>query len=456
MARSVWDCVLWLLVVGGPWLWARYRGRRDLATLAALASVLCTSAFVIVAPDGDRLESVTGLGGLLGLNLAACFLPASFERRLLMMARSRPAKASFACLAASLVPLALAERTCRVLTETQVLQYHKPLQTVWRPGHDDWRLAMITGDENREPDPVLLWRPVARKPFTSQRFKGPLAQVPKPPDVVRVMCYGDSLTDGPPKGGWPTHLNKLLTQHPPVPGRRYEVLNAGVVGYSSHQGLLRFLQEVDQYDPDLLLVSFGWNDAAQASGQPDKSYRIPPRPLVLTQRALVRYRAYLVLMYYMNGWRAQPATAPAGPAHPRVSIDDYLANLERFRTEAECRGIPIVFLTRPHKIPPRELSKNPTWRGSVPRYNAALVEWAARRNVAVLDVQRIFERLPPALFSDECHFTPQGYERMGELVHEQLGILKPDFIALSRVFPASRPARIHQGRGPRGCRGRSC
>jgi len=419
MARSVWECLLWLVVVSLPWLRVRRPGSRDFATLAAFASLLCTSAFVIVAPGADQFELVMGWCALLGLNVGACFLPMSVARPSVMIARGRPAKVLISVLAAILIPPALAERTCRVLTDLHVLKYHQAIQTVWRPAHDDWRLATITGDTNREPDPVLLWRPVPRKPYNAQRFKGPLVQVPKPPDVVRVMCYGDSLTDGPPKGGWPTELHKLLKQQPPAPGRRYEVINAGVVGYSSHQGLLRFLQEVDQYDPDLLLVSFGWNDAAEAIGQPDKSYRIPPWPLVWSQRALVRYRAYLVLMYYANGWRAKPA-APAGLAHPRVSLDDYLANLDRFRTESQSRGIPIVFLTRPHRMPPYELSKHPTWRRAVPRYNAVLVDWAELRNVPVIDVQRVFEQLPPALFSDECHFTPQGYQRMGEIVRDEI------------------------------------
>ena len=48
------------------------------------------------------------------------------------------------------------------------------------------------------------------QPFNAQRFKGPLAEVPKPADVYRVMCYGDSLTDGPPRGGWPSWLDRLL------------------------------------------------------------------------------------------------------------------------------------------------------------------------------------------------------------------------------------------------------
>ena len=38
----------------------------------------------------------------------------------------------------------------------------------------------------------------------------------------------------------------------------------------------------------------------------------------------------------------------------------------------------------------------------------------------MLDAQHYFEQLPPDLFSDECHFTPQGYERMARLVREEL------------------------------------
>ena len=106
--------------------------------------------------------------------------------------------------------------------------------------------------------------------------------------------------------------------------------------------------------------------------------------------------------------------------HPRVNLADYLANLDRFRIEAEAPGIPIVFLTRPHKLAPAALGKDPTWQGAVPRYNAALTASARRRGLPLIDVQRAFEKLPTALFSDECHFTPQGYQRMAQLVRDGL------------------------------------
>jgi lysophospholipase L1-like esterase len=239
------------------------------------------------------------------------------------------------------------------------------------------------------------------------------------------MCYGDSLTDGPPEQGWPSWFQTLLNDQPPITGRRFEVINAGVAGYSSHQGLLRFLQEVDEYHPDLLLVSFGWNDAAEAIGQPDKTFQIPPWPLVWCQRTLIRYRAYLVLMYYSRGWRVQPPAVEAGPCIPRVSVEDYVANMEHFQDEARKRGIPIAVLTRPHKLSPEALIHNTGWRGSVPKYNTALVEWAGHRRVPVIDGQRFFQQLPSTLFSDECHFTSDGYRRMAEFVREQL-VVEPD------------------------------
>ena len=65
-----------------------------------------------------------------GVEPGACFLPASLETRLLAMARTQAAKVAFTVLAAGLIPLALAEWTCRLLTDIHVLKYHRAIQTV--------------------------------------------------------------------------------------------------------------------------------------------------------------------------------------------------------------------------------------------------------------------------------------------------------------------------------------
>ncbi len=268
-----------------PWLLVRVRKQRSLATIAALGGVLVIATYVLVVPGGELLESAFAAGGLGLVNLALWFAGSTLERRLVGLARHRLTIVVLTVALAVLLPLAILEQTCRLLTDLHVLRHYQPIEAVPSANLDDWRLATMIGDDRFEPDPVLLWRPGPRRPHNSQRFKGPLAELPKPAGLVRIMCYGDSLTDGPPRGGWPNKLNDLLLRQPPIAGRRFEVLNAGTVGYSSHQGLLRFLQEVDRFDPDLLIVSFGWNDAANAIGQPDKSFRIPAWPLVWCQRA---------------------------------------------------------------------------------------------------------------------------------------------------------------------------
>jgi hypothetical protein len=167
------------------------------------------------------------------------------------MLRATVAKFLLLLFGAALVFLGL-EVTARVLDRLDLVDYWRPMRTVWIEGTDDWRLNHITADNLREPDPELFWKPVTRSPYNMQRFKGPLMTVPKPREVFRILCYGDSNTDGPKQGSWPEVLQEVLNQHPGSTRRRYEVVNAGVAGYSSHQGLLRFQEEVGTYEPDLV------------------------------------------------------------------------------------------------------------------------------------------------------------------------------------------------------------
>src|SRR5215510_6213753 len=104
------------------------------------------------------------------------------------------------------------ESAARVLVRLGVVDYWRPMKTVWVEGTDDWRLNHITADNLREPDPILFWKPVPRSPYNSQRFKGPVMAAPKPQEVFRILCYGDSNTDGPKEGGWPEVLQEMLNQ----------------------------------------------------------------------------------------------------------------------------------------------------------------------------------------------------------------------------------------------------
>ncbi|MCP4656240.1 MAG: hypothetical protein GY856_12580 [bacterium] len=314
------------------------------------------------------------------------------------------------------------ELMAHALTTVGLVQSYSAMRTVLPAGVEDWRMAHITADRYREPDPVLFWRPIDRRPYTSQRFKGPEVQPAKPAGTFRILCYGDSNTDGPDRGGWPERLHALL----PADGG-YEVLNAGVAGYSSHQGLVRFRSEAGRFQPDLVLVSFGWNDPAPALGSPDKDFQMPSSLRVGVERWLIHYRFYRVARYYLR----PRAPVPRKVVVPRVSREDYLDNLKGFVETARAHQIEVVFLTRPHRELEAVLREDVrSWKSRVPDYNQDLRRFGREAGIPAIDVQGNFSQRPD-LFVDECHFTPAGHRKMAALLYDAL----------------SRAGKLRAGRG---------
>ena len=393
-------------------------GARSALAVALLASTVAGAvglAFPFLSHEGRNGLAVV-LFLLLGLPLLLT------RQRAERLARRLEHGAVQAAVIASLsvvIPFGALELTARVLTDTGLVSYYVPFRTVAADiggFGEDWRGFHITVDRFREPDPVLFWRPLPVAPYTTQRFKGPLVVVPKPPHVLRVIAYGDSNTDGPDQGGWPAELQRLL-ENGQGGRRRVEVLNAGVSGYSSLQGLRRFRQEVERYRPDVVLVSFGWNDLPEALGKPDKDFQVSP--LAPVQRALLRYRFYLVLRQQLT---ATPQASTG--TEPRVSVADYAKNLAAFGEEGKRHGATVVLLTRPHRATPREIQDSPTWRRDVPKYNDALRRVARDTGIRTIDVQRAFEGRRD-LFFDDCHFTEEGRRVMAELLSRELAPLLP-------------------------------
>ncbi len=342
----------------------------------------------------------------------------SGPQRRLGLARVRPLSRGAVVVALSfVVVVGGSEWIARSLVRAGLVTAFTPLQTARLEGIADWRRAHIMGDTYREPDPVLLWRPVDREPYTAQRFKGPVVKIPKPSGTWRILCYGDSNTDGVETDSWPEQLQKVLSSAKDP--TQYEVLNAGVVGYSSHQGLLRFDQEVETYTPDVVFIAFGWNDCVDAYGRPDKDYRAPSSWVVGVERTLLQFKAYLVLRNWFLNFRSDPASR-TGEDTARVSSEDYLNNLEQFVRIARDHKATAILLTRPHKLSEADLAGDRTWRRRVPDYNDALRKFARDRKVLLIDTQEIFANRYADLFGDECHFTEVGRKKMAEILSQEL------------------------------------
>ena len=208
-------------------------------------------------------------------------------------------------------------------------------------------------------------------------------------------------------------LQQAIEQDPPDNDRKYEILNAGVAGYSSYQGLKRFESEVERYQPNLVLVSFGWNYIAYAVGKPDKEFK-PMLPVI--QRKLFEYHSF----WWMTSWLRTFSTPQEQTSTSRVPLEDYVENMGRFADVAGKHGARIIFLTRPYRMTREEIEALPSWRKQVPAYNDKLREFAEKNGHELVDVESLFRSQPPDAFIDECHFTRQGHDILGQILWEHI------------------------------------
>lgn len=198
-------------------------------------------------------------------------------------------------------------------------------------------------------DPFVLWwskpgarktQPVNPRPFggtdtwtienDSGGFRGPEHALDDDASVYRVLCVGDSVTFGfnvDQPHAYPRQLEALLrARHP---GKRIDVFNAGVPGWSWVQGL-RFLEAYGfDLEPDLVIASHGTNDQFWPAQVTDRE-RLPgagrPAPEMPPASFLQRTSIYRALQRI---GRPQP---PAGPSP--------VCRSEIART-GSCRRVPV-------------------------------------------------------------------------------------------------------------------
>lgn len=422
--------VLALITVGGTVTVARRQLSAFVLVLlsvnALLGSlvVLTFPAYTLYYPGKVHswIFDAVAIAAFLLVNVAGALVPQRLASSVLGIIQNREGVPRLGLvLLAVLLPIACAETAATIAVKLGAARRYVPTVTRLAVQTEDWRLALIMSDDYREPDPLLLWRPVPRPPYGRQRFKGPDVLVPKPSDLMRVISYGDSNTDGAPDGqAWPNRLNTILGRA----DARLEVINAGVAGYSSYQGLQRLREEIGIYDPDVVLVSFGWNDVAQAIGPPDRAFAASGQfqslnPAVIwLRRLLLKYDFILVAQEYMA---PPPVESTAKVTYaPRVSLDDYASNLAEFVATARAHGTVPVLLTRPYRESIEALERSPSWRRFVPAYNRRVLEVAASTGVVAVDVQAAFAGRTN-LFLDECHFTQEGHAVMARLLAQELG-----------------------------------
>ena len=124
-----------------------------------------------------------------------------------------------------------------------------------------------------EPDPVMIWKYAAGSNYTHGAINelGYLGNVPsevKGASSKRIVCLGGTTTcRGTPS--YPNILEEKLNQ---TSGDTvsWEVYDCSVEHYSISQGLQVFRDVSSRYQPDFVLIYFGWDDHWKA-GSPDST-----------------------------------------------------------------------------------------------------------------------------------------------------------------------------------------
>ncbi len=212
----------------------------------------------------------------------------------------------------------------------------------------------LTDSENFALDSELFWRyrPSRRilrnhsktieYTTNSRGFRGPEFLKEKKPGALRIAFLGDSNTFG-------LHLPVQMTLEQQVAElmeqkglRPVEVLNFGVMGYSSFQGLRLFEREVLSFQPDVVVAWFGINDS-QPAFTPDSRVLMPWPPLLAATQRLQSLKLFQLLRFLLGRAGIISETKDESETLTyRVSPEEFSTNLAKFRMICKQRKILLI------------------------------------------------------------------------------------------------------------------
>ena len=306
-----------------------------------------------------------------------------------------------------------------------------------------------------EGDPLLLWRLKSNLHHAvwdytilstnAQGFRADYSIGRKEPGTYRVVCLGDSVTFGyrvpavwpdrpfeyDPEGlPFPMLLEKNLRLANPT--RHIEVFPMAVPGYSSQQGLAWLRRDIDWLQPDLVIVSFGWNDVS-LSDVPDREAMRTNWYALATRWLIDHSQAFAHATRWLRSRKQKSLDQKVTPV-VRVSEAEYLNNFREIVRLARSAGAGIIVVGAPY----RDSTTNPSEARLMKQYRASLKTAMQQSNVPYLEVIELTEAagsVNEGFFGELIHPNNMGhrlltYELFRLMAQTKLlGDMKiPDFV----------------------------
>lgn len=256
-----------------------------------------------------------------------------------------------------------------------------------------------------EGDPLLLWR---LKPnldhvvwdytvlsTNAQGFRADYPIGAKPAGTFRIVCLGDSVTFGyRVPAVWPEKPNEYNRDWLPFPmllekelrnanpNRRIEVFPMAVPGYTSHQGLVWLRRDIAMLQPDMVIASFGWNDAS-ASDVPDRE-SMNTGWVAVAGRWLVHHsQAFAHVTRRLHAGNGPGQGTPAA----RVGQIEYIENFNSIVNLARDHGAKVIVIGAPY----RDSTTNPPEAQLMTQYRKALESAMQESQTPYLEILELTE-----------------------------------------------------------------
>lgn len=234
---------------------------------------------------------------------------------------------------------------------------------------------------------------------------------------VRILAIGDSTTFGQyveDDESWPAQLQKMLDPD----AKHIEVINAGLIGTSSFQGLCYCVKRGFALKPDIIIATYGFNDR----GKWNLSDRVSLAP-----NAKPGFK-YLLPLF----WRWNTQYEQSFETRPRVSPGEYLDALIALAQTCKEHKVQPYFVVWPV---PSQLTGSPDLvNGPDGPYQSLTLEAATRTSTPVIDVRKPLHDAPQPILLDIVHASAAGCRVVAETAAAALHTYSPE------AFRTEQPA----------------